>query len=98
MSSRKEQKKLTVGKALVESGKFVVGVPLGFVVGIIPLIGFPLGFLALQSISGIERGRDEDWESFEDRKDRQKPYESFMYGIDTGVVIGWIAQVAYLAN
>lgn len=98
MPHRNRKEKLTIGKTLVESSKFVAGIPMGFIVGIIPMCGFPLGFLALQGIGGIERGRDEDWESFESRQKEQKPHLSFMYGADLGIVLGMIAQIGYWSD
>lgn len=88
-----------LGEAAKEIGSFSVGLPLGFVIGIIPGIGFLFGGLAINGhLEQNIRYRDEHWQDYEKRLADNKKQESLSWGTSAGIVIGWIGQVVIFAG
>lgn len=88
-----------LGEAAKKIGSFSVGLPVGFVIGIMPGIGFVLGGLALNGhLEQNIRYRDEHWQDYEKRMSDNKRGEGFSWGTSAGIVIGWIGQLALLTR
>ncbi len=87
---------------LKDVGNFSTGMVMGMVIGGIPVLGFPLGFFAL-GVGNDEpeqrhKSPGEHWVAFVERElereKEDKKFEALNNGMATGVVIGWIGQIA----